>query len=893
MQPWFYAEPWTLFVPSRFGFGPDVTKWIISNRVGEGIRLMSETKDPHDKKLGLSLGPRTLQLKKTVDTGQVRQSFSHGRSKAVVVERKKKRVFKQEGGQYQEIDTPPEQVENREVESVTPAKAEARTEAPEIPQGPKGRVVLKTLTDDEKSARAHALKGAIEADKEVRKKAEEKAANRADEERQQAVEHEAAEKRWQEEEARKKTEEEARLKAEQSASVRLPEEETRTPAAELGLRKPTDSEVEQRERAKKGTSPRRGEPRRRSGKLTVNRALSGDDERQRSLASVRRAREREKRARSGTTAVEPPKKVVREVVVPDAITVQELANRMAVRAVDVIKVLMGMDVMATVNQTLDHDTAELVVDHFGHRMKRVSEADVEIGLVGAEDETGDLKPRAPVVTVMGHVDHGKTSLLDALRKTDVASGEAGGITQHIGAYQVETPNHSKITFLDTPGHAAFSAMRARGAKATDIVVLVVAADDGVMPQTKEAIDHAKAAEVPIIVAINKIDKPGADPSRIRQDLLQHEVICENMGGDVLSVEVSALKKENLDKLEETITLQAELMEITANPGRSAEGVVIEARLDRGRGSLATVLVQRGTLRVGDVFVAGYQQGRVRALLNDRAENIEEADPSVPVEILGFQGTPEAGDDFAVVESETRAREISEYRQRRAREMAADGGGRATLEQMLAMVEEGTAKELPVVVKADVQGSAEAIRSGLEKLNTDEVAVKVLHAGVGGITESDVTLAAALKAPFIGFNVRASKQARELAEQDGIEIRYYSVIYNLIDEVKVLLSGLLEPTIKETVIGSAEILKVFHMSKVGKVAGCLVTDGIARRGVKARILRDDVVIHDGNIAALMRFQDEVKEVRQGTECGLSFENYQDLNEGDTIEVYEVEHVVRTL
>lgn len=854
---------------------------------------MSETKDPRDKKLGLSLGQRTLQVKRAVDAGQVRQSFSHGRSKAVVVERKKKRIFRQEGGEYQEIEAPPAPKENKQAAAIAPPKIAVRIEAADAPLGPKGRVVLKTLTDDEKSARAHALKGAIEADKEARKRAEAQAVHRADEERQQAVEHEAADKRWREEEARKKTEEEARVKAEQSASVRLTEDESPPPSAELGPRKPVESEVERRERAKKVASPRRGEPRRRSGKLTVNRALSGDDERQRSLASVRRAREREKRARSGATSAEPPKKVVREVVVPDAITVQELANRMAVRAVDVIKVLMGMDVMATVNQTLDHDTAELVVDHFGHRMKRVSEADVEIGLVGAEDETGDLKPRAPVVTVMGHVDHGKTSLLDALRKTDVVSGEAGGITQHIGAYQVETFDHSKITFLDTPGHAAFSAMRARGARATDIVILVVAADDGVMPQTVEAIDHAKAAGVPIIVVINKIDKPGAEPSRIRQELLQHEVICEEMGGDVLSVEVSALKKQNLDKLIETIALQAELMEITANPDRAAAGVVIEARLDRGRGSLATVLVQRGTLRIGDIFVAGEQQGRVRALLNDQGENIPEAGPSLPVEILGFQGTPAAGDDFAVVESETRAREISEYRQRRAREMAAAVGGRATLEEMFAMVKDGTAKELPVVVKADVQGSAEAIRAGLEKLNTDEVAVKVLHAGVGGISESDVTLAAASEAPIIGFNVRAVKQARELADRDGVEIRYYSVIYDLIDEVKAILSGMLEPLIKETIVGSAEILKVFHMSKVGKVAGCLVTEGVARRGVKARILRDSVVIHDGNIAALMRFRDEVKEVRQGTECGLSFENYQDLKEGDKIEVYEVEHIVRTL
>ncbi|NQV21964.1 MAG: translation initiation factor IF-2 [Rhodospirillales bacterium] len=849
---------------------------------------MNETKDPHDKKLGLTQGPQTLQLKKTVDTGQVRQSFSHGRSKAVVVERKKKRVFKQEDGQYQEVVR--KELPAADAGASVPPKIVVREEPVDVPTVPKGRVVLKSLTDDEKSARAHALRGALAADQEARRMAKEEAVLLASEEHKHEVEHEAAEKRRLEEDARKKTEEDARLKAEQEASKRLVEEGL-APVAAVS-RSTAQAEAEERERAKKATSPRRGEQRRRSGKLTVSRALSGDDERQRSLASVRRAREREKRSKGGSGG-DAAKRVVREVIVPDVITVQEIANRMAVRAVDVIKVLMGMDVMATVSQTLDQDTAELVIDHFGHKIKRVSEADVEIGLIGEQDDSGDLKPRAPVVTVMGHVDHGKTSLLDALRQTDVVSGEAGGITQHIGAYQVETPKGNKITFLDTPGHAAFSAMRARGAKFTDIVVLVVAADDGVMPQTKEAIDHAKAAGVPMIVAINKIDKPGADPDRIRQELLQHEVICEELGGDVLMVEVSALKKQNLDKLEETIVLQSELMELSANPDRSAEGVVIEAKLDRGRGPLATILVQRGTLRVGDIFVAGAEQGRVRALLNEQGKNIKEAGPSVPVEILGFQETPMAGDDFSVVESEARAREISEYRRRQVRDLAAETGGRSTIEEMLAMVQDGTAKELPMVIKADVQGSAEAIRSGLEKFNTDEVAVRLLHVGVGGITESDVTLAAASGAPVIGFNVRATKQARDLAEQDNVEIRYYSVIYDLIDEVKALLSGMLAPTMKETVIGSANILKVFQMSKFGKVAGCLVTEGAVRRGAKARILRDNVVIHDGNIAALRRFQDEVKEVIQGTECGLSFENYQDLKDGDAIEIYEVEQIERTL
>ncbi|HIF10736.1 MAG TPA: translation initiation factor IF-2 [Sneathiellales bacterium] len=852
---------------------------------------MSEAKDPQDKKLSLSQGPLTLQLKKIVDTGQVRQSFSHGRSKAVVVERKKKRLFKQESGHYEEVVRTAIDPTAKLPESSVPSQIADRVRTVEQQPSTKGRVVLKTLTDDEKSARAHALKGALAADQEARQHAQEEAVERADEERRLESEKDAAELRRLEEEQRKKTEEDARLKAEEEASKRLVEEEQAT--ATSATRKISEAEIMERARAKKATPVRRNEPRRRSGKLTVARALSGDEERQRSLASVRRAREREKRLKHGASPHDPPKKVIREVVVPDAITVQELASRMAVRAVDVIKVLMGMDVMATVNQVLDHETAELVVDHFGHRMKRISEADVEIGLIGGDDDTGDLVPRAPVVTVMGHVDHGKTSLLDALRKTDVVAGEAGGITQHIGAYQVKSSSGQAITFLDTPGHAAFSAMRSRGAQATDIVVLVVAADDGVMPQTVEAINHTKAAKVPMIVAINKIDKPGADANRIRQELLQHEIVCEDMGGDVLSVEISALKKQNFDKLEEAIALQSEVMELTANPERSAEGVVIEAKLDHGRGPLATVLVQRGTLKVGDIFVTGGQMGRVRALLNENGENVKEAGPSMPIEVLGLQGTPAAGDDFSVVENEARAREITEYRQRRDREQTAASGVRSTVEQMLEMVKQGTADELPLVIKADVQGSSEAIQGGLENMNTDEVAVRILHAGVGGITEADVTLASASQAPVIGFNVRATKKARDLADQEGVEIRYYDVIYDLIDEIKALLSGMLSPTVKENVIGGAEVLKVFQMSKVGKVAGCLVTDGLVRRGVKARILRDNIVIHNGNIAALQRFKDEVKEVKQGTECGLSFENYQDLKEGDAIEIYEMEEIARTL
>ncbi|NWG23941.1 MAG: translation initiation factor IF-2 [Pseudorhodoplanes sp.] len=613
--------------------------------------------------------------------------------------------------------------------------------------------------------------------------------------------------------------------------------------------------------------------------------------RERSVASFRRRTHRLK----GHAADETKEKLVREVTIPETITIQELANRMAERAVDVIRILMKQGHMATINDVIDADTAQLLAEELGHTVKRVSEADVEEGLFDVADDPADLRPRAPVVTIMGHVDHGKTSLLDAIRSANVASGEAGGITQHIGAYQVESPSHGKITFIDTPGHAAFTAMRARGAKVTDIVVLVVAADDGVMPQTVEAIQHAKAAKVPMIVAINKIDKPDAKPERVRTELLQHEVQVESLGGDVLDVEVSATKKLNLDRLLETIGLQAEILDLKANPKRPAEGTVIEAKLDRGRGPVATVLIQRGTLKIGDIIVAGAEWGRVRALVSDQGKPVQEAGPSVPVEVLGFNGTPDAGDRLAVVENEARAREVTSYRERQKRDKQAarQTGMRGSLEQMMAQAKTAGRKEFPLVIKADVQGSVEAIIGALEKLGNDEVGARVVLSGVGGITESDVTLASSIGAAIIGFNVRAHKEAREAAEQQGIEIRYYNIIYNLVDDVKAAMSGLLAPERRETMLGNALILEVFNISKVGKIAGCRVTDGVVERGANVRLIRENVVVHEGKLSQLKRFKDDAREVSAGQECGMAFENFQDMRPGDIIECYRVETVQRSL
>ena len=613
--------------------------------------------------------------------------------------------------------------------------------------------------------------------------------------------------------------------------------------------------------------------------------------RERSVASFRRRTQRLK----GHQSNEPKEKLVREVTIPEAITIQELANRMAERAVDIIRMLMKQGAMHKITDVIDADTAQLIAEELGHTVKRVAASDVEEGLFDVVDDSTDTEPRSPVVTVMGHVDHGKTSLLDALRQANVVSGEAGGITQHIGAYQVTSPLGGKITFIDTPGHAAFTAMRARGAKVTDIVILVVAADDGVMPQTIEAINHAKAAGVPIIVAINKIDKPDAKPERVRTELLQYDVQVESFGGDVVDVEVSAKNKTNLDKLLEMISLQAEILDLKTNSERPAEGTVIEAKLDRGRGPVATVLVQRGTLRVGDIIVAGAEMGRVRALISDQGDTLQEAGPSVPVEVLGFNGPPEAGDRMAVVENEARARQITDYRTHAKREkLAASASGmRGSLEQMMSQLKTSGRKDFPLIVKADVQGSLEAILGSLEKLGTDEVAARILHAGVGGISESDVTLAEGFNAAIIGFSVRANKEAAALAKRNGIEIRYYNIIYDLVDDVKKAMSGLLAPTLRETMLGNAQILEVFNISKVGKVAGCRVTDGTVERGANVRLIRDNVVVHEGKLSTLKRFKDEVKEVASGQECGMAFENYSDMRVGDVIECYRIETIQRSL
>lgn len=638
----------------------------------------------------------------------------------------------------------------------------------------------------------------------------------------------------------------------------------------------------------------RSDERRRSGRLTISQALqqTGEEDgvKARSLASMRRLQEK-KRLKSAGEVTE-QKKLIREVIIPETIMVSELANRLATRGTDVIKVLMKMDVMVTLSQIIDADTAELVVEEFGHKSKRVSESDIELGLKLEDDDTSKMEQRAPVVTIMGHVDHGKTSLLDAIRKTNVVSGESGGITQHIGAYQIEVPSGGKITFIDTPGHAAFTEMRARGANVTDIVILVVAADDGVKDQTIEAIRHAKAAEVPIILAINKIDKPEANPDRVRNMLLEHELVCESMGGDIQDIEVSAVTGQGLDKLEEGILLQAEILELKANPNRSADGVIVESKLEKGRGSVATVLVQKGTLKVGDLFVAGSQYGKVRALLNDQGKNITEAGPSVPVEVIGFNGTPLAGDDFIVSDNEAKTREVAEYRERKDRERKTAVSVK-TMDQIFSNIEAGEVKELPVIIKSDVQGSMEAISGSLNKLSTDEVKVNILHAAVGGITESDITLANASQAVVIGFNVRANSQAREMAQRDGIEIRYYSIIYDVIDDIKDAMGGLLSPSVREEYIGNAEIRQVFNVSKVGKIAGCMVTVGVVKRGAGVRLLRDDVVIHEGKLKTLKRFKDEVKEVKEGFECGMAFENYNDIKEGDVIECFEVIEESRSL
>ena len=827
------------------------------------------------------LGTRPpLGLKRTVETGKVKQSFSHGRSNTVVVEVKKRRILGRPG-------------EAAPVEAPKTPVAEAPKPAPK-PAAPAPTPARRPPVDDiatRRETQARLLREAEEARmaslEEARRREEQARSSANEEERRRAEENRRAE-----EAAAEARAEEARRAAEEA--LRGPEPEPQAePAAvpadeeERGFRRPGHSPAPKRPEPAR---PARGrDDRRHSGKLTVTRALSGeDDSRARSLAALRRAREKEKRHHQQAG---PAAKQVRDVVVPEAITVQELANRMAERGADLVKALFKMGMPVTLTQTIDQDTAELLVTEFGHNIKRVSESDVEIGIGGDEDSAEAMQPRPPVVTIMGHVDHGKTSLLDAIRGEDVVSGEAGGITQHIGAYQVTVPSGDKVSFLDTPGHEAFTEMRARGANVTDIVVLVVAADDGLKPQTIEAINHTKAAGVPMIVAINKIDKPDAKPQKVREELLQHEIIVEDMGGDVQDVEVSALKKTNLDKLLEAIALQAELLELRANPERAAEGTVIEAKLDKGRGPLATVLVQRGTLRVGDVFVAGASSGKVRAMIDDHGRQVKEAGPSVPVEVLGLSAVPSAGDPFTVVENEARAREVAAYRQGvldRKRTTSAP----VSLENMFAS-KASTTMEFPLVVKADVHGSVEAIVHALARLSTDEIRVRVLHSGVGAITESDVTLASASGAPIIGFNVRPNAKAREVADRTKVEFRYYDVIYHLTDWVKAAMGGQLGPEIIETVVGRARVQEVFPAGKKDKAAGLLVLEGVIRKGLNARLTREDVIVSKTTISSLRRFKDDVAEVRAGLECGVLLADTNDIKAGDSLEVFEVEERARTL
>jgi translation initiation factor IF-2 len=865
---------------------------------------MVDTKSPGDKTL--SVPTKTLTLKPRVETGTVRQSFSHGRTKQVVVEKRGKRRIP---GEAPAPETP---ASEPAAAKAAPAKAAlTRPATPAAPPRSASGVVLRTLTEDERTARASALADAKMRDVEERRLAEEEARRRNSREGIEQAEREAAEARRKAEEDRHRQDEEAKRKAELEAKKRFGEAEARAgtaaravPAARSpGIAADISDEDEGPRQVRRGpggairpaAAPKttaKPAPQKQRGRLTLVTALNADDVRERSIASFRRRTQRLK----GHQSNEPKEKLVREVIVPEVINIQELANRMSERAVDVIRLLMKQGAMHKITDVIDADTAQLIAEEMGHSVKRVAAADVEEGLFDTVEDSTDTEPRSPVVTVMGHVDHGKTSLLDALRHANVVSGEAGGITQHIGAYQVTSPESGKkITFIDTPGHAAFTAMRARGAKVTDIVILVVAADDGVMPQTVEAIHHAKAAKVPMIVAINKIDKPDARPERVRTELLQHEVQVESLGGDVVDVEVSAKNKTNLDKLLEMIALQAELLDLKTNAARPAEGTVIEAKLDRGRGPVATVLVQRGTLRVGDIVVAGAEMGRVRALISDQGETIDEAGPSVPVEVLGFNGPPEAGDRLAVVDNEARARQVTSYRAHQKRENAAASisGMRGSLEQMMSQLKTSGRKDFPLIVKADVQGSLEAILGSLEKLGTEEVAARILHAGVGGISESDVTLAEGFNAAIIGFNVRAHKEAAAAAKRNGIEIRYYNIIYDLVDDVKKAMSGLLAPTLRETMLGNALILEVFNISKVGKVAGCRVTDGTVERGANVRLIRDNVVVHEGKLSTLKRFKDEVREVQSGQECGMAFENYGDMRVGDVIECYRVETIQRSL
>ena len=893
------------------------------------------TDNNDDKTLSVT-GKKTLTLKPSgMSQGTVRQDMGRGRTKAVVVETRKRRPIRPEDDKP--AFTAPTPAAPRAAEPAAPAQRLQQAPAQRIhqpaPQGQRPSApapaqprqperqrvnVLHDLSAGEMEARRRAL---VEAQArevvEAKQRAEEEARRKVEEERRRAEEAAEAARRAAEPAPVEEPEEEAPAPAAAApaaarpAAARTPDARPQPAAPAPGFprgRRPGGEDDEDRGPPRGGLANRgkapaaipakpparpKTEDERRRGKLTVT-TVSTDDEggnaRGRSMAAMRRRQEKFRRSQMQ----EPREKVMREVVLPETITIQELSQRMSERAVDVIKYLMKEGQMMKPGDVIDADLAELIATEFGHTVKRVSESDVEEGIFDVADTEGEMLSRPPVVTIMGHVDHGKTSLLDAIRHANVVAGEAGGITQHIGAYQVEQ-NGQKITFIDTPGHAAFTAMRARGAQATDIAILVVAADDSVMPQTIESINHAKAANVPIIVAINKIDKPAANPQKVRTELLQHEVFVESMGGEVLDVEVSAKNQTNLDKLLEAILLQAEILDLKANPNRTAEGTVIEAQLDRGRGAVATVLVQKGTLKPGQILVAGDQWGRVRALVTDKGEHVKEAGPATPVEVLGLSGTPAAGDRFAVVDSESRAREISEYRQRLARDKAAarQSGSRGSLEQMMNQLQSSGLKEFPLVIKGDVQGSIEAIAGALDKLGTDEVRARIVHSGAGGITESDISLAEASNAAIIGFNVRANSQARQFAERSGIEIRYYNIIYDLVDDVKAAMSGLLSPERRETFLGNAEILEVFNITKIGKVAGCRVVEGKVERGAGVRLVRDNVVIHEGKLKTLKRFKDEVSEVPVGQECGMAFENYEDIRAGDTIECFRVEHVTRTL
>ena len=821
-------------------------------------------------------GKKTLGLRGGPRAGNVKQSFSHGRSKSVVVETKRKRVVV------------PKPVTAKTMDGSTQTSEKTASARPS------------GVTDAEMERRMKALQAAKarEAEEKSERIAEEQ--TRQEERDRKIAEQEAKEKeqRDAESQARKKADEErakieaAELAKQAALNAPVPKGD---PDTVLKDQKNPLSAQRKKTRADEPSERRNTKGRegfgRRSGKLTISQALEGEGGRQKSMAAMRRKQERARQKAMGQ--MQEREKVVRDVQVPEAIVVSELANRMAERVAEVVKALMKMGMMVTQNEVIDADTAELIVEEFGHKVVRVSDADVEDVINEVTDAETDLKPRPAVVTIMGHVDHGKTSLLDAIRDTKVTAGEAGGITQHIGAYQVETKRGDVISFLDTPGHAAFTSMRSRGAQVTDIVVLVVAADDAVMPQTVEAINHAKAANVPMIVAINKIDRAEANSDKVRTDLLQHEVIVEKLSGEVQDVEVSAINGTGLDELLEAIALQAEILELTANPERAAQGAVIEAQLDVGRGPVATVLVQRGTLKQGDIFVVGEQWGKVRALINDQGKRVETAGPSVPVEVLGLNGTPEAGDVLNVVETEAQAREIADYRIAVAKERRATAGA-STLEQMMAKAKEDeNVSELQILVKADVQGSAEAIVQAMEKIGNEEVRVRVLHYGVGAITNTDVSLAEASNAPVIGFNVRASASARQVASQKSVEIRYYSVIYDLVDDVKAAASGLLSAEIRENFIGYAQIKEVFKVSGVGKVAGCIITEGVARRSAGVRLLRDNVVIHEGTLKTLKRFKDEVPEVQSGQECGMAFENYEDIRNDDVIEIFERQEIERNL